>query len=149
MKRTNAALLALLALLAFAAAGCGGSGNAPATQDASAEAHDHAAGEDGHAHDAAAPAADGATADAADAPQLVKLTDQRTVWSCPTCGMNFDRAGKCSMGCADLVEMNVAYVCPVNGRDVGKAGKCPDCPQDVKVQKTAVAMATPPAGGGK
>jgi hypothetical protein len=125
---------AAVLLLTLVLAGCGASGTPSSQSDATGDA----------------PAADAGSAPAAAdrAPAQVALSDQRKVWECPKCGMDFDGPGTCSMGCAELVEMNVAYLCPVNGRDVGKAGKCPDCPQNVTVQKTAVAMAEPAAPEG-
>ena len=88
----------------------------------------------------------GTDAVTADAPQLIQaLTDQTTVWECPKCGMDFDRAGVCSMEGATLVETRVSYICPADDKPVERAGKCPRCPVNARIDKVAVAVA--PAGG--
>jgi len=86
-----------------------------------------------------------ATEASADAPVLIaSLTDQTKVWECPKCGMMFDRAGMCSMDPeVALVETNVNYICPADNKAVEKAGKCPRCPMNARVDKVAVAAATP------
>ena len=72
------------------------------------------------------------------------LTDQKLVYECPTCGMTYDRAGTCNMGCGELVAMNVDYICPADNQPVDQAGKCPRCRMDAKIVKTrATAMASP------
>jgi predicted RNA-binding Zn-ribbon protein involved in translation (DUF1610 family) len=79
------------------------------------------------------------------APVLIaSLTDQTKVWECPKCGMMFDRAGMCSMDPeVALVETNVSYICPADNKPVEKAGKCDRCPMNARVDKVAVAAATP------
>ncbi len=78
------------------------------------------------------------------APALIsELTDQTKVYECPKCGMMFDAAGTCSMGCAELVETDVAYICPADDKPVAKAGTCERCPMNARVVKTTVAMAEP------
>jgi predicted RNA-binding Zn-ribbon protein involved in translation (DUF1610 family) len=80
------------------------------------------------------------------APNLInQLTDQKLVYECPQCGMDFDGPGKCTMDGADLVPTKVEYVCPADGKPVERAGKCPRCNMDAKIVKTA--MAAPAAGG--
>lgn len=126
--------IALVLATVIALAGCGAQQTAetPAAETPAAESQ--------------ATEAHGTDAVPAGGPNLVQLTDQKTVWTCEKCGMNFDGPGTCSMKCGELTQVNVAYVCPANGREVGKAGKCSDCDQDAKVVKTAIAAAgTPPA----
>lgn len=84
-----------------------------------------------------------ATAAAAGPNLIASLTDQKVVYSCPQCGMDFDGAGKCSMCDVDLVKTDVAYVCPADEQPVEKAGSCPRCNMKAKVVKTAVADAAP------
>lgn len=80
------------------------------------------------------------------APKVInQLTDQKRIYECPKCGMDYDGPGACTMDGATLVAMNVAYICPADGKPVARAGKCPTCNLDVKVVKTA--MAAPAAGG--
>src|SRR5207245_2568004 len=56
----------------------------------------------------------GTQAVAASAPKMIEaLTNQRQVFECPKCGMDYDAAGKCSMDGAELVAMRVDYVCPM------------------------------------
>jgi len=124
--------LALVAVIALAGCGAQQTAETPAAGTPAVESQ--------------APEAHGTDATPAGGPNLVQLTDQKTVWTCGKCGMNFDGPGTCSMNCGELTQVNVAYVCPANGREVGKAGKCPDCDQDAKVVKTAIAAAeAPPA----
>ena len=86
------------------------------------------------------PAASGADAVTAEAPQLItELTDQKVVYECPKCGMTFDRAGQCSMEGADLVETQVDYICPADNKPVERAGKCPRCAMNARIDKTAMA----------
>ena len=78
----------------------------------------------------------------ATAPRLIEeLTDQKLVYECPKCGMDFDAAGKCSMDGAELVAMRVGYSCPADGKAVERAGKCPRCAMNARVEKTALAAA--------
>ena len=80
----------------------------------------------------------------ASGPQAVsQLTDQTTIFTCPTCKMEFDRAGECTMCHVALVETQVAYTCPADQKPVAHAGDCPRCDADAVVTKTAAAM--PPA----
>ncbi len=81
----------------------------------------------------------GSDAVTAAAPQLIEsLTDQKLVYECPKCGMDFDAAGTCSMDGAELVATKVEYVCPKDGQAVEKAGKCPRCPMNARIEKTAM-----------
>lgn len=78
--------------------------------------------------------------------EIMELSDQKMVYECPKCGMDFDGPGKCSMDGTELVETQVDYLCPADSKPVEKAGKCPRCPMNAKVVKTAVAAnTTPPA----
>ena len=121
----------LVILLALALAGCQ---SAPKSSTSTAA-------------DSTAPAA-GISAVTADAPKVIaELTDQTTVWECPMCKMDYDRAGDCEMCKVALSEMKVAYVCTADNKPVAKAGKCPDCNAQVRIDKTAVVAAVPPAGG--
>ena len=77
----------------------------------------------------------------ADAPQhLQELTDQTTVYTCPACNMDYDRAGQCPMCKVDLVETGIAYVCPADNQPVERAGKCPRCNMNAKIIRTAMAV---------
>lgn len=77
---------------------------------------------------------------AADAPrQIEELTDQTTVWSCPNCGLDYDRAGQCTMCKVDLVETRVSYMCPADNEPVEHAGKCPRCNMNARIIHTAMA----------
>ena len=83
--------------------------------------------------------------------EIMELTDQKMVYECPKCGMDFDGPGKCSMDGTELVETQVGYMCPADSKPVEKAGKCPRCAMNAKVIKTAVAAnvpATPAAPSG-
>ena len=77
---------------------------------------------------------------------IASLTDQKVVWSCPECGMDYAGPGKCSMCNVDLVKESVAYICPADDQPVDHAGKCPRCDANAKVVKTAVAEAAPTGG---
>ena len=75
---------------------------------------------------------------------IVALSDQKVVWECPKCGMDFDGPGKCSMDPdVALEKTDVAYLCPADNEQVEKAGKCPRCNMDAKVVKTAAAEPAP------
>lgn len=125
-------LVALFAALTLA--GCGGS---PESAEPGAAA--------GPAAGAEAQAPVTGDAAVAAAPQLIQtLTDETTVYECPKCGMMFDAAGTCSMGCAELVATQVAYICPQDEQPVEQAGKCPRCPMNARVEKTAMAAAEAP-----
>lgn len=88
----------------------------------------------------------GRNAETAGAPKLItELTDQTTIYTCPACHMEFDRAGQCSMCHVDLVETQVEYICPADNHAVERAGKCPRCEMNARVVKTA--MAAKPAAG--
>ncbi|MEK7330485.1 MAG: hypothetical protein AAB113_06750 [Candidatus Eisenbacteria bacterium] len=79
------------------------------------------------------------------APQLIEtLTNQKLVYECPKCGMDFDAAGTCSMGCAELVATKIDYICPKDGQAVEQAGTCPRCPMNARIEKTAMATAAAP-----
>jgi hypothetical protein len=137
--------LALIAFVALALAGCGSQKSAdtaatppPASTDAPA---------------AATPSSDATTANpgasaavqTGDAkPTLIaELTDQTLVYECPKCGMMYDKAGTCTMGCGETVAMQVNYSCPADGKAVEKAGHCPRCPMNARVEKTALAASAP------
>lgn len=98
---------------------------------------------------ASSEAANATNATAAATPNSVEITNQKTVWQCPNCGMNFDGPGRCSMNDGDLVEMKVDYICPADNKPVEAAGKCPRCDQNARVVTTAVAAAVPPVVSGK
>jgi predicted RNA-binding Zn-ribbon protein involved in translation (DUF1610 family) len=108
-------LLVLLALVLILA-GCGGQSATP-SQEAAAPTD----------HSAAAP------------PKLVTITNQTTVWTCPTCGMNYDGPGECEMKDGTLVQMNVSYVCPTGGEALPGVGLCPTHKVEARVDKTPVA----------
>ena len=76
--------------------------------------------------------------------QIAELTDETLVYECPKCGMMFDVAGTCSMGCGELVATQVAYTCPKDNQAVAKAGQCPRCPMNARVEKTAMAGGVAP-----
>ena len=80
---------------------------------------------------------------AAAAPQAVpQLYDQTTVYVCPTCAMEYDRAGQCPMCKVALVETRVAYICPADDKPVQHAGKCPRCQASARIVKTEIAQKT-------
>ena len=125
----------LVMLAVLAVAGCG------AQQKADTAASTPAA--TAPAGQAVPPA--GPDAASAAAPQVIEtLTDQKLVYECPKCGMDFDAAGSCSMDGAELVATEVAYVCPKDGQAVEHAGQCPRCPMNVRVEKTAMAAGATP-----
>lgn len=72
-------------------------------------------------------------------PHLVTLTNQTQVWSCPTCGMNYDGPGECEMKDGTLALVNVHYVCPVGKEALSGVGKCPTHGADAVVEKTPAA----------
>ena len=130
--RTMIVILAVLAL-----AGCG------ARQNADTAANAPASGAQAPAGQAVPPA--GRDAANAAAPKLIEgLTDQKLVYACPKCGMDFDAAGACTMDGAELVATRVDYVCPKDGQAVEHAGTCPRCPMNARVEKTAVAANVAP-----
>jgi hypothetical protein len=89
------------------------------------------------------------TAKATAPPEIITaLTDQKLVYDCPRCGMEFAGPGQCTMCHVDLVAMKVDYICPADGGAVQKAGSCPRCQANARVVKTALAVAVPPALGG-
>jgi hypothetical protein len=119
--------LLLVTLAVLALAGCGSTPKSSETAAGTPATTTPAAGSD---------------AAVAAAPNLItELTDQKVVYECPKCGMMFDAAGTCSMGCAELVATQVAYSCPKDGQAVEKAGQCPRCPMNARVEKTAMAAA--------
>jgi rubrerythrin len=93
----------------------------------------------------AAQTTQGTQAVTADQPQEIVLTDQKKVWECPQCGMDFDRQGQCPMCKVDLVAMEVAYICPADNQPVERAGKCPRCEVNARIEKTASVVAPPSA----
>ncbi len=125
-------LLLTVALLALA--GCGASQKTAETATSTPAAET-----------TASPATPGTAAAVAAAPNLIaELTDQKLVFECPKCGMMFDAAGTCSMGCAELVATQVSYACPKDNQAVAKAGSCPRCPMNARVDKTAMAGGVAP-----
>ena len=105
-------LVAILLILA----GCGGQSSTPSQE-------------------AAAPTDNTVAA----APKLVTITNQTTVWTCPTCGMNYDGPGECEMKDGTLVQMNVSYVCPTGGEALPGVGVCPTHGVEARVDKTPAA----------
>ena len=82
--------------------------------------------------------------------EITQLSDQREVWDCPKCGMEFDRAGMCTMCNVELLHTQVDYSCAADGKPVERAGACPRCAVPVVVKKTALTVALDsPALGGK
>ena len=139
--------MALVTLGLLALAGCGAprpsadtgttSETARATGAATSETSTHGGG--------AGDGAPGSEAVVAAAPrQIEALTSQRLVYQCPTCGMDFDAVGRCSMDGAELVEMRVDYLCPMDGQAVRQAGRCPRCPMNARIERTAMAVAPRP-----
>ena len=91
-----------------------------------------------------------AAAEAGAPPRIITaLNDEKTVYACPRCGMEFADPGQCTMCHVDLVAMKVDYLCPADGEAVEKAGRCPRCQANARVVKTALAVAVPPALGGQ
>jgi predicted RNA-binding Zn-ribbon protein involved in translation (DUF1610 family) len=77
----------------------------------------------------------------ASAPKVIEeLTNQKQVFECPKCGMDFDAAGQCTMDGTELVAMRVEYSCPADGKPVDGAGRCPRCAMNARVEKTALAV---------
>ena len=72
-------------------------------------------------------------------PKLVTISNQTTVWTCPTCGMNYDGPGECEMKDGTLVQMNVSYVCPTGGEALPGVGVCPTHGVEARVDKTPAA----------
>lgn len=119
--------IAIVILAALALAGCGTQPKSAATDTATTPA----------VETAQAPAGD---AVAASGPKAIDmLTNQKQVFECPKCGMDFDGAGACTMDGATLVATQVDYSCPADGKPVEQAGKCPRCAMNARVEKTAVA----------
>jgi hypothetical protein len=77
--------------------------------------------------------------------EIEELTDQKKVWECPQCGMDYDGPGQCAMDHSKLVETKVDYICPADNQPVDKAGKCPRCAVNARVVKTAIAAVAPGA----
>jgi hypothetical protein len=109
----------LVAIVLFVLAGCGGQSTSRSSQTKT---------------DAVAAAAPS---------EIQELTDQKKVWECPQCGMDYDGPGECKMDHSRLVETKVDYICPADNQPVEKAGKCPRCPANARVVKTAIAAAEP------
>src|SRR5215831_14000074 len=78
-------------------------------------------------------------------PKEIDITDQKQVWECPKCGMDYDGPGTCSMDGSTLAEMNVSYICPADNKPVEHAGKCPRCAANARIDK--VAVVTTSSGG--
>ena len=127
----------LVMFAALALAGCGSGQKTDTAASTPSSTSQTPAGQ-------AVPPAGSDAANAA-APQVIaELTDQKLVYECPKCGMDFDAAGACSMDGTELVATSVAYVCPKDGQSVEHAGKCPRCPMNARVEKTAVAASVAP-----
>jgi hypothetical protein len=77
--------------------------------------------------------------------EIEELTNQKQVWECPKCGMDYDGPGECTMDHVALVETKVDYICPADNQPVEKAGKCPRCAANARVVKSAIAAAEPAA----
>jgi predicted RNA-binding Zn-ribbon protein involved in translation (DUF1610 family) len=87
---------------------------------------------------------------AASAPKpILQLTDQKTVYTCPTCGQDYAGPGVCATDKVALVETHVDYICPADNQPVAKAGQCPRCAVNARIVRTAVAAkpSTPAATG--
>jgi len=84
----------------------------------------------------------------ADPAPVSELTNQRVVYECPQCGMDFDGPGQCSMDHIDLVKTGIAYICPADNKAVEHSGKCPRCAANAVVQRTALAPQVPKALSG-
>ncbi len=79
------------------------------------------------------------TSASASVPQeIAVLTTQTEVYTCPHCGMDYDRAGQCPMCKVDLVRSRIDYICPADHRPVERSGKCPRCAANALVQRTAL-----------
>ena len=50
--------------------------------------------------------------------EIAVLTTQIEVYTCPHCGMDYDRAGQCPMCKVDLVRSRIDYICPADHRPV-------------------------------
>src|SRR6266571_331170 len=72
---------------------------------------------------------------------IASFTNQKTVYECPSCKMDYDHAGNCPMCGVALVAMKVDYICPADDKPVDRAGKCPRCEANVRVVKTAMSPA--------
>ena len=75
--------------------------------------------------------------------EIAVLTDQTTIYTCPECAMEYDRAGQCPMCKVDLVATHVDYICPADDKPVARSGKCPRCAANARVVKTAMAQKAP------
>ena len=86
---------------------------------------------------------------AAAAPRVIEaLSDQTIVYTCPSCGMDYDAPGKCTMCDVDLVKTQVSYVCPADNQPVARAGQCPRCDVNARIVKTTLAEGAPPGAPG-
>ena len=124
-------ILATIAVLALAGCGAPKSSTETAAQPPATSATP-----------ATDPGTDAATAAAPN--QIAELTSQTIVYECPKCGMMFDAAGTCSMGCGALVATAISYSCPKDNEPVAQAGQCPRCPMNARVDKTTMAGGVPP-----
>jgi predicted RNA-binding Zn-ribbon protein involved in translation (DUF1610 family) len=88
---------------------------------------------------AAKPAADAVVASAPR--EIQELTNQKLVYECPKCGMDFDAPGTCTMDGSTLAATQVDYSCPADGQAVERAGQCPRCAMNARVRKTTMASA--------
>ena len=93
----------------------------------------------GNAAETKTAAPSGTNAAPAAAPKEIDVTNQKWVWECPNCGMDYDGPGECGMDHATLVQMQVSYICPADGKPVEHSGKCPRCAANARIEKVAVA----------
>jgi hypothetical protein len=144
----------LAALLALAVSGCGAQSTPAADNSPSpAQASGGSAAASGAASNASSrnhvilPSGKVVTEAQADAgPQVIaQLMNEKQVYECPRCGLDFDRAGECTMDGSALVLTKVDYICPADNAPVDAAGRCPRCAMNARITKTAMANTTPPA----
>ncbi len=81
----------------------------------------------------------------ADPAPVSELTNQRVVYECPQCGMDYDGPGQCPMDHIDLVKTGIDYICPADNQPVEHSGKCPRCAANAQVKRTALAPEVPQA----
>jgi predicted RNA-binding Zn-ribbon protein involved in translation (DUF1610 family) len=137
----------VLSTLMVVLAGCASAPSTDSTAGRASSVADAKTALDAKAAPTPAHASDAATASvpATDTPQIVvAITDQRMVYDCPKCGMEYDRAGQCGMCHVDLEPVRLDYLCPADGKPVERAGRCPRCAVDAKIVRTAMAVNLPP-----
>lgn len=79
-------------------------------------------------------------------PHAIAITNQSVVYTCASCGMDYDGPGVCPMDGGTLVKTAVSYECPADGKPVEHAGKCPRCDADARILRTAIAADGAPTG---